>query len=1077
MNTLLSSGVRRVVLPLLACCVLLVSLGATAWTDNALNRGIEYTPAERVLPHTGGPHVGVNTYNLHVEPDPAVVRQSLEMAHTMGARYIRLQVPWEDIEIHGRGDFTDRRNLEAVGAISAWAKYDRIVAIADELDLELVMRIDRPPDWARQFVQTLPGWEEGLERDPNSTGPPDDFEDYGRFVERVVARYRGSVQYFQLWNEPNLANEWNWQTPNPQDFVALLRVGALAVKDANPEAFVIFPSLAPVDGLDKRAPISELEYLDAVYRAGGRQFFDIMSAQAYGLGQPPDEHRYVRLTSPREHEWTWTRPIDTRVDVSRIVLLREVMEQHGDAGTPVWISEAGWNSAPESIPPERRYTWGAPVTEEQKGEYLTGYLERARDEWSWVGVSFVWMLRYGGYRPPDPADPTPYFALIERDFTPLPAYAALRDYTSRPQFAGVGTHSVQHVAVTPQRDGWDVRFQGQHLTLVGDFAPDVQATLNDAPVELRRSQQAGQTRLTTPDGLPQGEHTLQLRNASDSNLAYFMVGRAPPVPLWVWSALPVLLTALLVASTAALVPPVFAGVRGLLARTPPARLGWRAWLQTPGGARAVFVAQGVALLIFYAVTTDLPTRVVGTLLFGLLAFIRPDLALLYIPMTVPLFFLPKGMWDARFGLDGFRIPLHEVALLTLAAATVARTAADWWRDGRVLRLPAVNVRALPWGLLIPVAIFVLAATVGVLIALPDNRGAALREWRWLVFEPLLFFALLYFIGGRYAPVPGDAPTGHLPSRFPLRVLLAFVAGGGFVGLVGMGQFGGINLVPLIGDKVGFSEDQLFVEGVRRVNSVYGHPNNLGLYTGRVWAVAAVLALAAYLDGRRGLAVGCGLAALFALGGLLVSFSKGALLGAAGAGLVLLFFAWRAWQARSTATGGRRVSSRVLGFGLGFVLVGLPLLIAALLNVPGLERFNPLGETSDIRLKLWASSLAMIADHPLLGVGLDQFLAYYGDYIHPSLVDTNEAFTSHPHNLLLDLWLRLGVLGLLAMLWLVGRYFWRVTRQARSSLLAVGLLAAMVAAVLHGLVDNFYFVPDLAFAFWLLLWVADTSGDG
>ena len=33
---------------------------------------------------------------------------------------------------------------------------------------------------------------------------------------------------------------------------------------------------------------------------------------------------------------------------------------------------------------------------------------------------------------------------------------------------------------------------------------------------------------------------------------------------------------------------------------------------------------------------------------------------------------------------------------------------------------------------------------------------------------------------------------------------------------------------------------------------------------------------------------------------------------------------------------------------------------------------------------------------------------------------------------------------------------------------LGALAAMTAALVHGLVDNFYFVPDLALAFWLLL---------
>jgi len=76
-----------------------------------------------------------------------------------------------------------------------------------------------------------------------------------------------------------------------------------------------------------------------------------MSAQAYGLGQPPDEHRYIR---PRLLP---DRPIDTRIDVSRVVLLREVMERHGDGGKAIWISEFGYNSAPESIPVKARNNW------------------------------------------------------------------------------------------------------------------------------------------------------------------------------------------------------------------------------------------------------------------------------------------------------------------------------------------------------------------------------------------------------------------------------------------------------------------------------------------------------------------------------------------------------------------------------------------------------------------------------------------------------------------------------------------------------------------------------------------------
>jgi hypothetical protein len=40
----------------------------------------------------------------------------------------------------------------------------------------------------------------------------------------------------------------------------------------------------------------------------------------------------------------------------------------------------------------------------------------------------------------------------------------------------------------------------------------------------------------------------------------------------------------------------------------------------------------------------------------------------------------------------------------------------------------------------------------------------------------------------------------------------------------------------------------------------------------------------------------------------------------------------------------------------------------------------------------------------------------------------------------------------------------------------GALAALAAALAHGMVDAFYFWPDLAIAFWLLLMLIDVSGE-
>src|SRR5215813_14205269 len=52
--------------------------------------------------------LGVNTF-LQLEPDPAKVERQLQMVAAAGFGWIRQQFTWEDIEIHGRGDFVDRR--------------------------------------------------------------------------------------------------------------------------------------------------------------------------------------------------------------------------------------------------------------------------------------------------------------------------------------------------------------------------------------------------------------------------------------------------------------------------------------------------------------------------------------------------------------------------------------------------------------------------------------------------------------------------------------------------------------------------------------------------------------------------------------------------------------------------------------------------------------------------------------------------------------------------------------------------------------------------------------------------------
>jgi hypothetical protein len=323
-----------------------------------------------------------------------------------------------------------------------------------------------------------------------------------------------------------------------------LQRASAAARAANPKVVILFPSLSPTDGKEPRiAPMSELDFLAACYRAGAAPSFDIMSAQAYGLGQPPDEHRYVRLRWNPLRPWAeLDRPIDTRIDVSRIVMLREVMLEAGDESTAVWVSEFGYNSAPDSIPPERRTTWGPPVTETRKGTYIVDQLARARTEWPWLGVMNLWMLRWGGPAA-DPANPTPYFSIMAPDFTPYPAYGIIQSALQQPTYAGAGSHDWSHPAIQSLGgDRYRIAFTGTGVGIRG-LAADLSVTIDDGPAAYVST---GSGDAVLARGLPDGVHHITISGITQPPTA-LLVWRDQPLR-WLMAALPILLTSTLAAA-------------------------------------------------------------------------------------------------------------------------------------------------------------------------------------------------------------------------------------------------------------------------------------------------------------------------------------------------------------------------------------------------------------------------------------------------------------------------------------------------------------------------------------------------
>jgi O-antigen ligase len=331
------------------------------------------------------------------------------------------------------------------------------------------------------------------------------------------------------------------------------------------------------------------------------------------------------------------------------------------------------------------------------------------------------------------------------------------------------------------------------------------------------------------------------------------------------------------------------------------------------------------------------------------------------------------------------------------------------------------------------------------VANPDFIKDSARQYRWVIVEPVLFYFLLT-----------DVIAG---KRGLLRVLDFFTASAAAVALFGLYQFA-------------TGSGTLDVEGVSRITAVYQHPNNLALYLGRAAALVGVTALFLPWGWRKSLYL---LAALPIGATFLLTFSRGAWLAVAAA-VVLAVSAGLRWLPGRPERGVPR-AFKVWLAGLGLAAAAGALALALLFPRLPERLLSP--DSGLMRFRIWDASLRMALDHPVAGVGLDQFLNQWQEKYVPPLTEqqASERWTAHPHNIVLDWWLNLGILGLVLLVWLLWRYYREaivLVKWASSSLsrdpvtwaVALGLLALVTDMVVHGLVDNSYFLMDLALIFWM-----------
>jgi hypothetical protein len=123
-----------------------------------------------------------------------------------------------------------------------------------------------------------------------------------------------------------------------------------------------------------------------------------------------------------------------------------------------------------------------------------------------------------------------------------------------------------------------------------------------------------------------------------------------------------------------------------------------------------------------------------------------------------------------------------------------------------------------------------------------------------------------------------------------------------------------------------------------------------------------------------------------------------------------------------------------------------------------------------RMDLWGAAARLVAAHPLLGVGPDNFRHFYGSELGLEAWDERV----QANNIYLEILADLGVLGLLAFGWVLAGPLLASVRawfSRERAYLALGVGLAIVAFLVHGLLDSFLAFNPTAWLLWLLLGVA------
>jgi hypothetical protein len=271
-----------------------------------------------------------------------VLREHLRLVRENGAGVIRVDVGWS----------TCQEEEDSPGFNYYTKRLDRLLGVAADQGLEVLLTLHQSPKWARPSVP-----------DENYNRFPDDPTSIRPWAEWIARTFGDRVRAWEIWNEPNIKDFTGIDDPEvgARLYVPVLKNAAEGLRAGDPSATIVFGGPAGVDSV----------FIQLAYNEGAPEHFDILALHPY-------------QGDPTVDPWT---PDGGGLPAPMSVVVNIKPEK------PIWWTEFGYSVHANECG-VKGWQKGVP-TEEAAGHYLVRAFDLATQQFPQVRLGVV----YTAYRP------------------------------------------------------------------------------------------------------------------------------------------------------------------------------------------------------------------------------------------------------------------------------------------------------------------------------------------------------------------------------------------------------------------------------------------------------------------------------------------------------------------------------------------------------------------------------------------------------------------------------------------------------------------------------------------------------